>query len=307
MRIAFAGSPAAAVPSLDALLASRHEVVTVVTREDSPIGRRRVLTPTPVAARAGSAGVPVVRADRLDETATRAILAAEPDLGVIVAYGGLVREPLLSAPRLGWINLHFSLLPRWRGAAPVQHALLADDRETGVCVFRLVPELDAGPVYARLVEPIGRFQTAGSLLERLAGIGAGVLAGVVDGLADGTAVATPQTGEPTFAGKLGIADGVLDWSRGAQELDRRIRATSPEPGASTTLDGQRFKVVEAVPAHDGPQLPPGRAELFGRRVLVGTGSGLLELLTVTPFGRPRMAAADWFRGRPRDEATVLGG
>jgi len=307
LRIVFAGSPAAAVPSLDALVASRHDLVAVVTREDSPVGRRSTLTPTPVAARAAGSGIPVLKTDRLDAAATEAILEAGADLGVIVAYGGLVREPLLSGPRLGWINLHFSLLPRWRGAAPVQHALLAGDPETGVSVFQLVPELDAGPLYARVAEPVGRFQTSGTLLERLAGVGADVLAGVVDALADGTAVATAQIGEPTFAGKLTTPDGRLDWTLPATEIDRRIRAVTPEPGASTTLDGQRFKIVEAVPAHDTLPLTPGRVEMYDRRVLVGTGSGLIELLRVTPFGRPKMAAGDWFRGRPRDEAAVLGG
>ena len=307
LRIAFAGSPAVAVPALDKLLASPHEVVTVVTRDDSPLGRKSTLTPTPVAARAAAAEIPVIKTNRLDATTTDAILATQPDLGVIVAYGGLVREPLLSGPRLGWINLHFSLLPRWRGAAPVQHAILAGDQETGVSVFQLVPELDAGPVYARRAEPIGRFQTAGSLLERLAGVGASVLASVVDALANGTAVAEEQTGEPTYAGKLGYTDGALDWSLSAAEIDRRIRAVTPEPGASTTLDGQRFKVLEAIPAHDTLPLAPGQVERYDRRVLVGTGGGLIELLRVTAFGRPAMAAADWYRGRPRGEMTVLGG
>jgi len=307
LRIVFAGSPAVAVPALDALIASRHEVVAVVTREDSPVGRRGRLTPTPVAARAEDAGLALIKADRLDPGATTAILDARPELGVIVAYGGLVRQPLLSGPRLGWINLHFSLLPRWRGAAPVQHAILADERETGVSVFQLVPELDAGPVYARLAEPIGRFQTSGALLARLAGIGAEVLAGVVDSLADGTAVGEPQEGEPSYAGKLDAADGVLDWSLPASRLTARIRAVTPEPGASTTLDGQRLKVLEAAPAHDALRLAPGRVELVDRRVLVGTGDGIVELLRVTPAGRSPMSAADWYRGRPRGEETVLGG
>lgn len=307
LRIVFAGSPAPAVRSLDALLASRHTIVAVVTREDSPVGRKRTLTPTPVAVRADEAGIPVIKTDRLDADATAAILALEPDLGVIVAYGGLVREPLLSAPRLGWINVHFSLLPRWRGAAPVQHALLAGDRETGVSVFQLVPELDAGPLYASVTEPIGRFQTTETLLDRLAGVGAGVLLRVVDDLADGTAERTEQIGDPTFAGKLTVADGVLDWSLPAESIDRRIRAVTPEPGASTRLDGERFKVIRAVPAHDTLPLAPGHVDAYDRRVLVGTGAGLLELLEVTPFGRSRMSAADWFRGRPRDTRTVLGG
>lgn len=307
LRIAFAGSPAVAVPSLDAIAASRHEVVSVVTREDSPVGRRGTLTPTPVAERADALGLPVIKADRLDAAATAAIAAAAPDLGVIVAYGGLVRAPLLELPRLGWINLHFSLLPRWRGAAPVQHAILAGDQETGVSVFQLVPALDAGPVYASVAEPIGRFQTAGALLERLAGVGAGVLADVVDAIAEGSATAEPQVGEPTFAGKLTAADGTIDWSLPTAAIDARIRALTPEPGASTSLGGQRLKILEAAPAHDGAVLAPAHVAFHDRRVVVGTGDGALELIRVTPFGKPPMAAADWYRGRPRGEETVLGG
>ena len=307
LRIAFAGSPAVAVPTLEALLASRHDVVTVVTRNDSPVGRRSALIPTPVAVRAAAAGIPLVKANRLDADATAAILAAQPDLGVIVAYGGLVREPLLSSPRLGWINLHFSLLPQWRGAAPVQHAILAGEQETGVSVFQLVPELDAGPVFARRSEPIGRFQTSGTLLERLSGIGASVLLDVVDALADGTAVSEEQVGDPSFAGKLHATDGVLRWSEPATTLDLRIRAVTPEPGASTTLNGQRFKVLEAVRAHEYLPLRPGQVEAYDQRILVGTGSGLIELIRVTPFGKSQMPAADWFRGRPRGEETVFGG
>lgn len=307
LRLVFAGSPAVAVPSLEAMLASRHDVVAVVTREDAPVGRRRVLTPTPVAEHAAAAGIPVLRTNRLDDAATAAITALEPDLGVVVAYGGLVREPLLSTPRLGWINLHFSVLPRWRGAAPVQHAIIAGEEETGVSVFRLVPELDAGPVYATRREPIGRFQTAGALLERLAVVGAGVLAEVVDALADGTAVARPQEGEPSYAGKLHAADGVVDWTGSAAELDRRIRGVTPEPGAATTLEGARMRLLEAAPAHERLPLSPGEVDLVQGRVVVGTGDGLLELLRVTPSGRSAMAAADWLRGRPRETRTVLGG
>ena len=307
LRIVFAGSPAVAVPSLDALLAGRHEVAAVLTREDAPVGRRRVLTPTPVAARAEASGIPVHKANRLDAEATAAITAVAPDLGVVVAYGALLREPLLTMPRLGWINLHFSLLPRWRGAAPVQHAIIAGDAETGVSVFQLVPELDAGPVYASAAEPIGRFQPAGALLDRLAGLGAGVLARVVDELADGTAIARPQEGDATLAGKLHAADGLIDWTDEAGRIDRLIRGVSPEPGAATTLAGERFRILEAAPAHERLPLAPGETELVGGRVLVGTGDGLLELVRVTPFGRPAMAAADWHRGRPRGERTVLGG
>ena len=306
LRLVFAGSPAAAVPSLEALLASRHEVAAVVTREDSPVGRKRVITPTPVAARAAEAGVEVIRADRLTAEVDERIAALRPDLGVIVAYGGLVREPLLSTPRHGWINLHFSRLPRWRGAAPVQHAIIAGDETTAVDVFQLVPELDAGPVFADRAEPIGRFQTAGALLERLAVIGAETLTGVVDAIADGTAVAVPQTGEPTLAPKLTAADGVIDWRRGAEEIDRRIRGVSPEPGASTALDGARLKLIEAAIAPDAAALPPGEVAAAGRRILVGTGDRPLELVHVQPAGRTAMSAQDWWRGRPAGERTVLG-
>ncbi|HWM33322.1 MAG TPA: methionyl-tRNA formyltransferase [Pseudolysinimonas sp.] len=304
MRIVFAGSPAAAVPSLQALLDGPHQVVAVVTREPSPQGRKRLLTPTPVAEVAERAGVPVIAANRLGAV-TDELIALEPDLGVIVAYGGLVREPLLSAPRLGWINLHFSVLPRWRGAAPVQRAIIAGDQETGTAVFQLVPELDAGAVFALERVPIGRNQTAGHLLRALAESGARQLAGVVDALADGTARAVPQSGEPTLAPKLTLEDGHLDWGRPAAEVDARVRGVTPEPGAFTLFEGERLKVLGAAIAHDAPALPPGRAELRAGRALVGTGSAPLELITVQPAGKRPMPAADWLRGRGAD-AIELG-
>jgi methionyl-tRNA formyltransferase len=272
-------------------------VVAVVTREDAPLGRKRVLTPTPVAAEAERAGIPVIKANRLGPV-TDDLIALAADLGVIVAYGGLIREPLLGAPRLGWINLHFSLLPRWRGAAPVQRAIMAGDAETGAAVFRLVPELDGGDVYATLRRPIGAHETAEHLLGALAESGAELLTDVVDSLADGTAIATPQQGEVTLAPKLALADGWLDWSQPADRLDARIRGTSPEPGAFTDLGGERLKVLDAVVAHGAPHLDPGRIELRGGRVLVGTASDPIELLSVHPAGRRAMVAADWWRGRP---------
>lgn len=299
LRIVFAGTPAAAVPSLRALAASDHEVIAVVTREDAPLGRKRVLTPTPVAEAADDFGIPVLKANRIGPLEAR-LAALRPDLGVIVAYGGLVREPVLSTPRLGWINLHFSLLPRWRGAAPVQRALIAGDRETGAAVFQLVAELDAGPVFGVIRHPIGRNETAGHLLEVLADSGAGLLTSVVDDLAAGTAVATPQSGDVTLAPKLELADGWLDWSRPAAELDARIRGTTPEPGAFALLDGgERLKVLDAAIAHEQARLTPGEFELRGGRLLVGTGSDPLHLVTVHPAGKRAMPAADWWRGRAR--------
>jgi len=304
LRLVFAGSPAAAVPSLRALLDGPHEVVAVVTREDAPVGRKRVLTPTPVAELAETAGVPVIRANRLGPV-TEELLALEADLGVVVAYGGLIREPLLSAPRLGWINLHFSLLPRWRGAAPVQHALIAGETETGTAVFRLVEELDAGPLLALESRPIGRVATAGRLLEDLAETGARQLAGVVDALAEGTAVAHPQEGEPSYAPKLTIADGRLDLALPAAALDARVRGTSPEPGAWAELAGERFKIHEVRLTHDAPALAAGVLAERGGRVQVGTGSEPLELMTVQPAGKRAMPAADWWRGRPADAPDRL--
>jgi len=299
LRIVYAGSPEAAVPSLRALIAGDHVVVAVVTREDAPLGRKRVLTPTPVADVADEAGIPVVKANRLGPVSDE-LIALQPDLGVVVAYGGLIREPLLSAPRLGWINLHFSLLPRWRGAAPVQRAVMAGDRETGAAVFQLVPELDAGPVFATLQRPVGARETAGHLLDALAEEGAGLLVGVVDSLAVGTARAVEQSGEVTLAPKLTIDDARVDWAAPADAVDALIRGVTPEPGAFTELDGERLKVLEAAIAHGAPALPPGRLEARSGRVLIGTAGEPIELTVVQPSGRRAMPAGDWWRGRPAD-------
>ena len=297
LRLVFAGSPAAAVPSLSLLAESRHEIVGVVTREDSPQGRRGTLTPTPVAVEAASRGIPVITANLLAGDATDRVQQLGPDLGVIVAYGGLVREPLLTIPRLGWINLHFSLLPRWRGAAPVQRAIIAGDDVTGATVFQLVPELDAGYVFGRMTEPIGAHQTAGRLLESLSVSGAELLLRVVDALADGTARAEAQVGDVTLAPKLTLNDGLIDFTQPAQAVHNLIRGVTPEPGAFTTIDGARLKVLEAAIARDVPRLESGVFDFAGRSVLVGTATEPLELLTVHPAGRKTMDAASWWRGR----------
>lgn len=296
LRIVFAGSPAAAVPSLRALAASDHELAAVVTREDSPQGRKRVLTPTPVAAAADELGLPVIRADRLAPVADE-VIALGADLGVVVAYGGLIRQPLLSAPRLGWINLHFSRLPRWRGAAPVQRAIMAGDAETGADVFHLVEELDAGPVYGSLRRRIGAHETAGHLLEVLADDGAALLVEVVDALAAGTAVATEQQGEPTFAPKLTLDDARIDWSLPSDAVLARIRGVTPEPGAFAEVDGLRVKVLDAAPHHDGARLAAGELAVHAGRLLAGTTTDPIELVRVQPAGKTAMAGADWWRGR----------
>ncbi|MDZ8202439.1 methionyl-tRNA formyltransferase [Microbacterium sp. SSW1-59] len=304
MRLVFAGTPDPAVPSLRALARGPHDIAAVITRPDAPVGRRRVLTPSPVADAAAELGLDTLKAARLDEEATAAIAALEPDLGVIVAYGGLVREPLLSTPEHGWINLHFSLLPRWRGAAPVQHALIAGDRITGAAVFRLVAELDAGDVYAEREVAVADDETAGELLARLAGEGALLLTEVVDAIAAGTALARPQKGEASTAPKLTIEDGRIRWDEPARRVLDRILGTTPEPGAHTSLDGARLKVLRAAIVEDAPTLDPGQVAWVGKRVLVGTAAGAIHLLEVQPAGRGAMAAADWWRGLRRDDVRV---
>lgn len=297
LRLVFAGSPAAAVPSLRALAATGHEIVSAITRADSPQGRRGVLTATPVAEAAGELGIPIIRANRLAGAATDAVQALAPDLGVIVAYGGLVREPLLSVPRSGWINLHFSLLPRWRGAAPVQRAIMAGDELTGATVFQLDAELDAGDILGTVTEPIGRHQTAGGLLAALSESGAELLVRVVEALADGSARAQRQVGEVTLAPKLTAIDGEIDWNRPAEVVDDLIRGVTPEPGAFTTVDGVRLKLLEAAIAWDVAPIVPGEFALAGTAVVVGTGTQPVELLRVHPAGRNAMDAAAWWRGR----------
>ncbi|WP_213814934.1 methionyl-tRNA formyltransferase [Glaciihabitans sp. dw_435] len=304
MSLVFAGSPSAAVPSLRALAASEHTVLAVLTRADSPQGRRAILTQTPVADTADELGLPVIKANRLAGEATDAITALNPDLGVIVAYGGLVREPLLSAPRLGWINLHFSLLPRWRGAAPVQRSIMAGDDLTGATVFQLVPELDAGDSFGQLTQSIGKLETAGHLLESLADSGAQLLTRVVDAMADGTARAEPQVGDVTLAPKLTLEDGRIDWTRDAHTVTNLIRGVTPEPGAYTTLDGARLKILDASIARDTPRLAPGEFSLSGKALLVGTSTDPIHVLTVHPAGKKAMAAADWWRGRPAGSESI---
>lgn len=297
LRIVFAGSPLAAVPSLRAIAASDHDVVSVVTREKSPLGRKRVLTPTPVADAALELDLPIIEANTLAGEPTSALRALKPDLGVIVAYGGLIREPLLSTPRLGWINLHFSLLPRWRGAAPVQRAIIAGDDVTGACVFQLVGELDAGPVFGSLTQSIGRNETAGHLLDSLSHSGAELLVRVIDMIADGTARAQDQLGDVTLAPKLTIEDGRIDWDRPAAVVHQRIRGVTPEPGAYTSVDGARLKILQAHIARDASRLDPGRINFEAGKVLIGTLTDPIELTHVQPAGKKPMGAADWWRGR----------
>ncbi len=305
MRLVFAGTPAAAVPTLRAL-AARHEIAAVITRPDAPLGRRRVLTPSPVAEAAEQLSLPIIKAARLDDAVTEQIAALDASLGVIVAYGGIVREPLLSTPEKGWINLHFSLLPQWRGAAPVQRALIAGDAELGVSVFQLVPALDAGDVFAMRPVALPDGATADVALGVLADDGAALTLDVVDAIADGTAQARPQQGVPTLAPKLALDDGALDWAQPLERVYARYRGVTSEPGAHTTLDGVRLKILAATPASSADPLDAGRLRAARDAVLIGTGTAPLAVTRVQPAGKGPMNAVDWWRGLRDGESLRAG-
>ena len=298
MRLVFAGTPLVAANTLARLLADdSHEVVAVLTRPDAPQGRSSRPVASPVAQLAAEHGIEVLRPARASDPDLAARLAElDPDYCPVVAYGGLIPRSLLDLPRHGWVNVHFSLLPRWRGAAPVQHAILAGDEVTGVTVFELVEGLDAGPVLASANYVLGESDSAGEALEALEALGAEELVHTLDALAAGTVTAVPQPDEGvTLAPKLTVQGARIDWSRPAVEISRQVRANNPSPMAWTELDGERFRVLHAVPA-EGEGLAPAELRAGKRSVLVGTGSGPLELLQVQPAGKRPTAAADWGRG-----------
>jgi len=305
VRVLFAGTPAVAVPSLDSLVGAGFDVVAVLTRPDAPLGRKRVRTPSPVAARAAELGIEVIHAAKVDADVTARIAAAAPDVAAIVAYGGLIPRAALDVPAHGWINLHFSLLPAWRGAAPVQRALIDGDDVTGAVTFRLEEGLDTGPVYGTLTESVGPEDTAGELLERLSHSGAVLLAQTLSAVDAGKAAAVPQQGDVTLAPKLTLEDGRLEWQLPALAISRRSRGVTPEPGAWTTLDGQRIKLEPVRLRPQAAALPPGHVALDGKAVLVGTGSHPVELTRVQPAGKKMMAAADWARGQATLESVVF--
>ena len=299
MRVLFAGTPQVAVASLDQLVNDGFDVVAVLTREDAPIGRKRVMTPSPVAARAAELGIEIIHANRIDEDTQERIAALSADIAAIVAYGGLVPEKALSIPRLGWVNLHFSLLPAWRGAAPVQHSIMSGDDVTGAVTFQLEKGLDTGPVFGTLTEAIDPADTAGDLLGRLAVSGSVLLSQTLSGLDTGALAGIPQQGESSYAHKLTLTDGKIDWSAPALAIRRKINGTTPDPGAWTELEGQRFKIGPLLPATDVDGLAPGQVEISAGkqpRVVVGTGSHGVELVQVQPPGKKMMNAADWARG-----------
>jgi methionyl-tRNA formyltransferase len=300
MRLVVAGTPRVAIPSLDALLASsRHEVVAVVTRPDAAAGRGRRLTPSPVKERALAAGIEVLTPRRPSEPEfLERLTEIDPDCCPVVAYGALVPPAALAIPTVGWVNLHFSVLPAWRGAAPVQHAIRAGDEITGATTFLLEEGLDTGPIFGVMTSVIGPRDTAGDVLERLAVEGANLMVATLDGIEDGTISAVPQPADGvTVAPKVTSDDARVDWSASAIVVDRLIRSCTPAPGAWTRLRDKRVGLGPVLPLADELGLEPGEVRSQGvEGVVVGTRTGPVQLDQVKPEGKPAMAAADWVRG-----------
>ncbi len=298
MRLVFAGTPEAALPSLDVLSASRHEVVAVVTRPDAPSGRGRTLLASPVSRRARELGVQVLTPRRPSEPEfVERLRALAPDACPVVAYGALIPPVVLAVPPKGWVNLHFSLLPAWRGAAPVQHAILAGDQVTGAATFLLEQGLDTGPILGVLTEAIRPSDTSGELLARLAEAGAKLLLATLDALESGDGEPRPQSAQGvSLAPKLTAEDARIRWIEPALAVERRVRACTPAPGPWTEFRGERIKLAPVTLAEPDVEVVPGELQATRRQVLVGTGSQPVALGEVQPHGKRPMAAADWARG-----------
>jgi len=305
VRLAFAGTPDVAVPTLDALVAAGHDVVGVVTRPDAPAGRGKRLTPSPVAVRAQELGLEVLKPERPRDAEFVARLSElNVDAVPVVAYGALLPESVLAIPRLGWVNLHFSLLPRWRGAAPAQRSIMAGDTIGGATTFRIVKALDAGPVYRTLETPIDDSTTSGELLDRLARLGGPLMVETVELMAAGVEPVPQDEAGLTLAPKITVEEAQIDWSRPARELVRHIHGCSPDPGAWTLFRGERLKIDTAHVSDDA--LPPGELVATKRTVTVGTAAGALVLDQVRPQGKKPMPAADWARGVRIEDGERLG-
>ncbi|GLX19123.1 MULTISPECIES: methionyl-tRNA formyltransferase [Streptomyces] len=299
MKLVFAGTPEVAVPALDALIASgRHEVAAVVTRPDAPAGRGRRLVASPVAERAEEAGIEVLKPVRPRDPEFQARLREiAPDCCPVVAYGALIPKSALDIPRHGWVNLHFSLLPSWRGAAPVQHSIMAGDQVTGASTFRIEEGLDTGPVFGVLTEEIRPTDTSGDLLTRLAFAGSGLLSATMDGIEDGSLRAMEQPADGiSLAPKITVEDARVDWNAPALRADRVVRGCTPAPGAWTVFRGERLKLISVGLVADRTDLAPGVLAPAKNNVYVGTGSHAVELLWVQPQGKKPMKGADWARG-----------
>jgi methionyl-tRNA formyltransferase len=305
MRLIFAGTPSPAVVALEALLASHHDIVAVVTRPDAPAGRGRTLVPSPVSELARSRGIEVLTPTSPgDPDFISRFTEFAPDCAPIVAFGGLITPALLDVPKFGWVNLHFSLLPRWRGAAPVQHAIWNGDDVTGATTFVLEQGLDTGPILGQVIEEIDPRDTSGALLDRLSVVGAQLLVDTIDSFENGTARAIEQSSDGvTTAPKISVADAQIDWRSDAESIDRQIRACTPHPGAWTSWGDQRIKIGPVSVSADSvevslgaPGSAPGSAALIGHHVVVTTGGLPVQLGLVQPPGKKLMPAIDWWRG-----------
>jgi methionyl-tRNA formyltransferase len=298
MRVVFAGTPPPAVPSLEALLESRHEVVAVLTRPDAPAGRGRRLAESPVAQLAAAKGIEVLKPPRVkDPDFLRRLAEIAPECCPVVAYGALLPREALDIPARGWVNLHFSLLPAWRGAAPVQYALLHGDEITGASTFQIVEELDAGPVYGVVTEPIRPHDTSDALQERLSRAGARLLVATLDGIEDGGVSPVPQPAEGvSYAPKLTVEDARVHWTAPAQRVDRVVRACTPAPGAWTEFRRSRLKLGPVRLLPDDRTLQPGEIAVDKAAVRVGTATHAVALGHVQAQGRKAMPAVDWARG-----------
>ncbi|HET8590092.1 MAG TPA: methionyl-tRNA formyltransferase [Nakamurella sp.] len=297
MRLVFAGTPATALPSLRALLASRHQVIAALTRPDAPAGRGGRMSASPVTLAAREAGIPLLQPASVRSPAFESeFRALDADAVAVVAFGALIPQRLLEIPRHGWINLHFSLLPAWRGAAPVQAAIRAGDEITGASTFLIEQGLDTGPVYGTVTEPIGPRDTAGAVLDRLATSGAALLVATMDGIADGSLRPVPQPADGvSLAPKITAVDAEIDWQQPAFAIDRMIRSVTPAPGAWTATRWGRLTLGPVEPVAESG-LAPGELAAGKRQVLVGAGSGAVRLGTVQAPGKRPMPAADWARG-----------
>jgi methionyl-tRNA formyltransferase len=301
---------------LRALANSAFEVVAVLTRTDAPVGRKRVLTQSPVADTAVALGIPIIKANRVDEDVRNQLNETGAELGIIVAYGALLDQDTLDIFEKGWINLHYSLLPKWRGAAPVQRSIMAGDRETGVTLFQLDKGMDTGPVHLQIPTVIEPDESTADLLPRLTELGISGLAELLPRVASGLSAPTPQDAElllslPT-ADKLSREDARIDWHRTAVELENQIRGLNPEPMAWTTVDEDAFRIIEAraLGASDwqalaGEDSLVGSVRIDKERVLVTCAQGtLLELKTVQPAGKKPMSSSDWARGMTAGKKVI---
>jgi methionyl-tRNA formyltransferase len=301
LRIVFFGTPEFAVPTLQALHDSRHAVVGVVTQPDRARGRGQKSQPAPVKQLAESVGTPMLQPLRLrDETFLKMLRAWRPDLGVVAAYGKILTDDVLQIPRLGLINVHASLLPKYRGAAPIHRAVMAGERETGVTIMRVVKALDAGPMMSKVTRPVGEHETSADVERGLAALGAGALVDVVEAMAGGRAFETPQDdSQATYAPKIEKADGAIDWSRTARDIHNQIRGLYPWPHAYGELEGERTILLKSAVEHESPaEAAPGLiVEARGDDLLVATGRGLLRLLMLQREGRRPVTAREFLAGR----------